>query len=79
MSRYDGKTALITGGASGIGLVTARMLVDEGARVLLTGRTQATLDAAKRELGDAATVIVSDAALPERHHRARRAHADCGR
>lgn len=62
MARYDGKTVLITGGASGIGLTTARMLVAEGARVLLTGRTQATLDAAKSELGDAATVLRSDAA-----------------
>ena len=62
MARYYTKTVLITGGASGIGLATARMLVDEGARVLLTGRTEATLDAAKSELGDAATVIRSDAA-----------------
>lgn len=43
MGRYEGKKIVITGGSSGLGLATARLLVDEGARVLITGRTQATL------------------------------------
>jgi NAD(P)-dependent dehydrogenase (short-subunit alcohol dehydrogenase family) len=49
--RLQGKTALITGGNSGIGLATARLFVAEGARVAITGRNKTTLDAAARELG----------------------------
>ena len=41
MNRYDGKLAMIIGGTSGMGLATAKMLLDEGARVLVTGRSQA--------------------------------------
>jgi len=47
MGKYDGKSVVITGGSSGFGLATARLLIDEGARVLITGRTQATLDSAR--------------------------------
>ena len=49
--RLQGKTALITGGNSGIGLATARVFVAEGARVVITGRNKTTLDAAAKELG----------------------------
>ena len=52
----DGKTALITGGSSGIGLAAARMLRANGARVAITGRDQAKLDGARQELGDAVTI-----------------------
>ncbi len=48
--RLNGKTALITGGNSGIGLATARAFIREGARVAITGRDQATLDQAAAEL-----------------------------
>ena len=41
MERYQGKKVVITGGTSGIGLATAKMLLDGGARVLVTGRSQA--------------------------------------
>src|SRR3954464_203923 len=44
--RLSGKKALITGGNSGIGLATAKVFVDEGAEVIITGRNQATLDEA---------------------------------
>ena len=56
--RLKGKTALITGGNSGIGLATARRFVAEGASVAITGRDAATLAAAGNELG--VTAIRSD-------------------
>jgi NAD(P)-dependent dehydrogenase (short-subunit alcohol dehydrogenase family) len=60
MSRYAGKRAIITGGASGIGLATAKLLVAGGAKVIVTGRSAGALEAARKELGRAADVIASD-------------------
>lgn len=60
--RLKGKTALITGGNSGIGLATARLFVAEGARVAITGRNKATLAEAAQALGPAAIAIVADLA-----------------
>ncbi len=62
MSKYAGRKVVITGGTSGIGLATARLLVFEGARVLLTGRTKDTLEAARKEFDGNAIVVQSDAA-----------------
>ncbi len=61
MAIYDGKTVVITGGTSGIGLATAKLLLAGGARVLVTGRTDKTLDAAREDLGAGAIVLKSDA------------------
>src|SRR5271169_702832 len=61
MDRFKGKTAVITGGTSGMGLATAKMLLDGGARVLVTGRSQAGLESAQNELGKDAIVVSSDA------------------
>lgn len=61
MGRYDGKRVVITGGASGMGLATAKLLLDEGARVILTGRTEATLESVRKALGPDAVVVASDA------------------
>lgn len=61
MNQYEGKRAVITGGTSGIGLATAQLLVDGGARVLVTGRTPASLEKAKAALGPRAIVEASDA------------------
>ena len=61
MDRYKGKRVVIIGGTSGIGLATAKMLVDGGARVLVTGRSQAGLESAQKELGKGGVVVSSDA------------------
>lgn len=61
MDSFRGKTALITGGTTGIGLATAKLFVNEGARVIVTGRTSATIKSAQAELGENAIVIHSDA------------------
>jgi NAD(P)-dependent dehydrogenase (short-subunit alcohol dehydrogenase family) len=61
MDRLKGKRALITGGTSGIGLETARQFLNEGARIAITGRNQATLEMARKDLGGDALLIASDA------------------
>lgn len=60
--KLAGRTAVITGGSSGIGLATARAFVNEGAHVAITGRNRDTLDLATKELGDAAIALTADAA-----------------
>jgi NAD(P)-dependent dehydrogenase (short-subunit alcohol dehydrogenase family) len=59
--RLANKTALITGGNSGIGLATARLFVTEGAKVAITGRNRETLAAAAQELGPNALAVEADA------------------
>ncbi|HEY4736674.1 MAG TPA: SDR family oxidoreductase [Xanthobacteraceae bacterium] len=51
MGKLDGKIALITGGSSGIGLATAKRFVAEGAYVFVTGRREAELNAAVKDIG----------------------------
>jgi NAD(P)-dependent dehydrogenase (short-subunit alcohol dehydrogenase family) len=58
--KLKNKTALITGGTSGIGLATARLFVAEGAQVAITGRDQTRLDAARQELGCEVVAIKAD-------------------
>ena len=60
MSRFKGKTALVTGGTTGIGLATARRLHAEGARVFVTGRNPETLAAARATLPQEVAVIQAD-------------------
>jgi len=63
MGQYDGKRVVITGGTSGMGLATAKLLVDQGARVLVTGRTKKAIDAAREALGENGIVVSSDATV----------------
>ncbi len=60
--KLEGKIAVITGGSSGIGLATAKLFVDEGAHVFITGRRQSELDAAVKKIGKNVTAIQSDVA-----------------
>jgi NAD(P)-dependent dehydrogenase (short-subunit alcohol dehydrogenase family) len=61
MFELGGARVVVAGGSSGVGLATARLLVRCGARVVLNGRDRAKLDAAQKELGDAASVAAFDA------------------
>ncbi|WNG87212.1 SDR family NAD(P)-dependent oxidoreductase [Mycobacterium sp. ITM-2016-00317] len=61
MGRYDGKNVVITGGSSGLGFAAAQYLVDNGARVLVTGRSCETLDDAGLRLGSNGITVRSDA------------------
>ncbi|MET4278630.1 MULTISPECIES: SDR family oxidoreductase [unclassified Bradyrhizobium] len=63
--RLKNKTALITGGNSGIGLATAKLFVAEGAKVVITGRNKETLEAAAKELGPNGLALAADIAATE--------------
>jgi NAD(P)-dependent dehydrogenase (short-subunit alcohol dehydrogenase family) len=60
MNRYANKTVLVTGGNSGIGLATAIQFAREGARVVITGRDQATLDLAREQIGSNTLALKND-------------------
>jgi NAD(P)-dependent dehydrogenase (short-subunit alcohol dehydrogenase family) len=63
MNRLINKRALITGGTSGIGLETARQFLAEGARVAMTGSSDASIAAARQEFGDRVLILRSDAGV----------------
>ena len=60
MSKLTGKVAVITGGSTGMGLATARLFVAEGARVVISGRSQKTLDAAVADIGHGLEAVQGD-------------------
>jgi len=62
MSRLFNKTAVVTGGNSGIGLATAKAFIAEGANVIITGRNRVSLDRAVAELGASAKGVLLDVA-----------------
>lgn len=62
MRKLENKVAVITGGTSGMALATARLFVEQGAYVFITGRDKARLDKAVREIGKNVTGVVGDAA-----------------
>ncbi|ATY14800.1 short-chain dehydrogenase [Amycolatopsis sp. AA4] len=62
MNAYQGKTAVITGGSTGMGFATAKLFADSGARVIITGRSQSRLDTALAQLGEDALAVRGDVA-----------------
>jgi NAD(P)-dependent dehydrogenase (short-subunit alcohol dehydrogenase family) len=60
--RLENKVAVITGGSSGIGLATAQQFIDEGAFVFITGRRQAELDDAVKQIGKNVIGVQGDVA-----------------
>lgn len=76
MSDLDGRVVLITGGASGIGLATARVLLREGARVVLADRHGDAARSAADELGDGAVGVEADVTSEEQVERAVAAAVD---
>lgn len=61
MGKLNGKTAVITGGNSGIGFATAQLFLKEGAKVIITGRNEKAVNEAVQSLGKNAFGIISDA------------------
>ena len=61
MAKLEGKVAVITGGTSGMALATAKLFVEEGAYVFITGRRQEQLDKAIKEIGKNVTGVQGDA------------------
>jgi NAD(P)-dependent dehydrogenase (short-subunit alcohol dehydrogenase family) len=64
-AKLTGKVAVVTGGSTGIGFATAKQLVQDGAKVVITARNRAALDQAVAELGPNAIALVSDTAKLE--------------
>jgi len=62
MNRFIGKTVLVTGGNSGIGLAAAKAYATEGARVVITGRDETALEKARQEISSNAVALRCDSA-----------------
>ena len=65
MFNLEGKKAVITGGSGGIGAEIAKLFVENGCEVVITGTRQEKLDKVKAELGDSVTAIVNNLANKE--------------
>ena len=60
MARLTNKTAVITGGTTGIGFASAKQFIEEGATVIITGRNQERLTQAVEKLGENAVAVQAD-------------------
>lgn len=79
MGKFSGKTAVITGGSSGIGLASARRFAAEGATVFITGRRREALDKAVAAIGGDIHAVQGDVADPADLDRLYAAVAQSGR
>lgn len=78
--KLEGKIVVVTGGTSGIGLATANRFAEEGARVFVTGRRKAELDAAVAAIGPSASGIQADSGnLGDLNRLYERVKTDAGR
>lgn len=64
-NRFEGKVAIITGGASGIGLATVDLFVKEGAKVTVADMNKEALDKVKDKYGDSVLTLIVDVSKPE--------------
>src|SRR6202166_767621 len=80
MEKLKNKVAVVTGATSGMALATAKLFVEEGAYVFITGRRQAQLDAAVKEIGKNVTGVQGDAgSLPDLDRLYEKVKAEKGR
>src|ERR1700720_3418408 len=80
MGKLEGKIAVITGATSGMALATAKLFVEEGAHVFITGRRQEQLDKAVKEIGRSVTGVQGDAGnLSDLHRLYAKVKAEKGR
>jgi len=63
--RLQGRTALVTGAAQGIGFAIARRLIDDGATVVVSDRNSAGMEAAVERLGEGAIGLAADISDPQ--------------
>ena len=62
--KLEGKVAVVTGGSSGIGLAITQEFIKNGAKVVFTGRNQATLDVARMTIGNNSIAVQGDVGDP---------------
>ena len=77
MTKLDGKTAVVTGGSSGIGYATARKIRELGAKVIITGRNPEAVDKAAKEIG-AVGLVADQASLGDIDSLVERAREELG-
>lgn len=77
MTKLDGKTAVVTGGSSGIGYATAKKIKELGAKVIITGRNPEAVDKAAKEIG-AVGLVADQASLGDIDSLVERAREELG-
>ncbi|WP_213766290.1 SDR family oxidoreductase [Caballeronia sp. dw_19] len=75
--KLDGKVAVITGGSSGIGLATAHVFRQQGAQVVIAGRNESTLVAARDAIGGNTLTVCADVAKPDDLHTLMQTVGEC--
>ena len=79
MGELEDKIALITGGSSGVGLATAKRFVDEGAHIFITGRREAELASAVKDIGKNVKALKGDVSKLDELDRIFKINEDSGK